>query len=96
MNAEPGLLAFGLAEKIHSRHNDRQAIVYVRQSTVRQVEHNRESTRLQYALADRAFRLGWRRDCKNAPNNDPTRLAVQGIGVVAKSSIWELSPRFQW
>lgn len=62
MNAEPGLLALALPEKIHSRHNDRQAIVYVRQSTVRQVEHNRESTRLQYALADRAFRLGWRRE----------------------------------
>lgn len=62
MNAEPSLLTFALPEKIHSRHNDRQAIVYVRQSTVRQVEHNRESTLLQYALADRAFRLGWRRD----------------------------------
>lgn len=62
MNAEPSLLAFTLPEKIRSRHNDRQAIVYVWQSTVRQVEHNRESTRLQYALADRAFRLGWRRD----------------------------------
>lgn len=62
MNAEPGLLDFALPEKIHSRHNDRHAIVYVRQSTVRQVEHNRESTRLQYALADRALRLGRRRD----------------------------------
>ena len=40
MNAEPSSLAFALPEKIHSRHNDRQAIVYVRQSTVRQVEHN--------------------------------------------------------
>lgn len=62
MNAEPRLLACALPEKIHNRHNERQAIVYVRQSTVRQVEHNRESTRLQYALVDRAFRLGWRRD----------------------------------
>jgi DNA invertase Pin-like site-specific DNA recombinase len=62
MNAEPSSLDFALPEKIQTRHNDRQAIVYVRQSTVRQVEHNRESTRLQYALADRACRLGWRRD----------------------------------
>ena len=38
------------------------AIVYVRQSTVRQVEQNRESTRLQYGLADRACRLGWQRE----------------------------------
>ncbi|WP_226951498.1 recombinase family protein [Rhizobium terrae] len=62
MNAEPSSLDFALTEKIQSRHHDRQAIVYVRQSTVRQVEHNRESTRLQYALTDRACRLGWRRD----------------------------------
>src|SRR4051795_3773055 len=51
-----------IPEKIRARHCDRQAIVYVRQSTVRQVEHNRESTRLQYGLADRACRLGWRRE----------------------------------
>lgn len=37
-------------------------MVYVRQSTVRQVVQNRESTRLQYGLADRACRLGWRRE----------------------------------
>src|SRR4051812_36038821 len=45
-----------------ARHCDRHAVVYVRQSTLRQVEQNRESTRLQYGLADRACRLGWRRD----------------------------------
>jgi hypothetical protein len=35
------------------------AIVYIRQSTVQQVERHKESTRLQYALVDRAFQLGW-------------------------------------
>src|SRR3954467_11053333 len=48
-------------EKIQARHCDRHAVVYVRQSTLRQVEQNRESTRLQYGLADRACRLGWER-----------------------------------
>ena len=62
MNAEPSLRGAALPEKVQARHCDRQAIVYVRQSTVRQVEQNRESTRLQYGLADRAFRLGWRRE----------------------------------
>jgi hypothetical protein len=57
MNAEPEMLTFRLAEKIYSRHNDGQAFADVRQSTVRQVEHNRKSTRLEYALADPAFRL---------------------------------------
>ena len=49
-------------EKIQARHCDRHAVVYVRQSTLRQVEQNRESMRLQDGLADRAGRLGWRRD----------------------------------
>jgi DNA invertase Pin-like site-specific DNA recombinase len=47
------------SDKILSRHRDRQALVYVRQSTARQVLHNQESTRLQYALAERACQLGW-------------------------------------
>jgi DNA invertase Pin-like site-specific DNA recombinase len=45
--------------KISPRHLDRQAVVYVRQSTASQVEHHRESTARQYALAERAHRLGW-------------------------------------
>ena len=39
----------------------RRAIVYVRQSSRGQVEHNRESQRLQYALVERARALGWTR-----------------------------------
>ena len=45
--------------KITDRHRDRLAAVYVRQSTPHQVAENQESTRLQYALADRAVALGW-------------------------------------
>lgn len=37
----------------------RRAFVYVRQSTQTQVRRNRESTRRQYELADRARSLGW-------------------------------------
>src|SRR4051794_41893396 len=51
-----------LPGKIHDRHRDRQAVVYVRQSTPRQVEQHRESTRLQYALVERACQLGWPRE----------------------------------
>ena len=46
-------------DKIVRRHQDRLAIVYVRQSTAQQVERHQESTRLQYALADRAAQFGW-------------------------------------
>lgn len=40
-------------------HHERQAYVYVRQSTPDQLLHNHESRRRQYALADRARALGW-------------------------------------
>jgi len=45
--------------KIQLTHTQRAAYVYIRQSTPGQVEHNRESTARQYALADRACQLGW-------------------------------------
>ena len=45
--------------KIQSSHLKRLAVVYVRQSTLQQVERHQESTRLQYALKDRAIELGW-------------------------------------
>lgn len=50
-----------LPNKIEDRHRERLALVYVRQSTQQQVEHNRESTAVQYALVDRACVLGWPR-----------------------------------
>jgi len=46
-------------DKILLRHRERLAIVYIRQSTVQQVERHQESTRLQYALVNRAAEFGW-------------------------------------
>ena len=45
--------------KITPTHTQRAAYVYIRQSTPAQVEHHRESTARQYALAARARELGW-------------------------------------
>lgn len=45
--------------KITPEHLARQAYVYVRQSTLDQVQHHRESQRRQYGLAERARTLGW-------------------------------------
>lgn len=45
--------------KISAEHLARRACIYVRQSTADQVQHNLESQRRQYALADRARQLGW-------------------------------------
>lgn len=48
-------------QKVRPEHLGRAAIVYVRQSTRQQVLEHSESTRLQYALAERAVALGWAR-----------------------------------
>jgi DNA invertase Pin-like site-specific DNA recombinase len=45
--------------KINASHLKRDAYLYVRQSTVRQVFENQESTKRQYALRQRAVALGW-------------------------------------
>src|SRR5262245_66291438 len=45
--------------KVMAHHLARQAIVYVRQSSATQVQRHPESARRQYALTERAQRLGW-------------------------------------
>jgi DNA invertase Pin-like site-specific DNA recombinase len=45
-------------EKIKSQHLRRNAYLYVRQSTLRQVMENTESTQRQYGLRQRAIQLG--------------------------------------
>src|SRR3954452_11747760 len=45
--------------KISETQRRRRAVVYVRQSTLAQVERNVESTARQYALRERAVELGW-------------------------------------
>jgi DNA invertase Pin-like site-specific DNA recombinase len=47
------------ASKILSNHLERTAVVYLRQSTLKQVYEHRESTNRQYALRNRAVALGW-------------------------------------
>jgi DNA invertase Pin-like site-specific DNA recombinase len=68
-----------IPDKIGARHCERQAVVYVRQSTMRQVEQNRESTRLQYGLADRACRLGWRQEQILVIDDDLGRSAASAL-----------------
>ena len=47
------------AMKVTADHLRRNAYLYVRQSSLRQVLHNTESTQRQYDLRGRAIRLGW-------------------------------------
>jgi DNA invertase Pin-like site-specific DNA recombinase len=55
-------LPFVFEQKLESRHRDRLAVVYVRQSTIQQVRHNQESTRLQYDLVHLAEQFDWPRE----------------------------------
>jgi len=45
--------------KVTSTHLERDAYLYIRQSTARQVIENTESTLRQYALRERAVTYGW-------------------------------------
>ncbi len=49
-------------QKVRASHLKRNAYLYVRQSTLRQVFENTESTQRQYGLRQRAIALGWAAD----------------------------------
>jgi len=53
------IMVSNAAAKVTAEHLARTAFLYVRQSTLRQVMHNTESTQRQYALRQRAIQLGW-------------------------------------
>jgi len=74
--------------KITAQHLSRQAIVYLRQSSASQVEHNRESTERQYALAGKAHELGWPEDRILVIDED---LGLSGSGSVARSGFARLT-----
>ena len=78
--------------KITAAHLKRQAYLYVRQSTLRQVLENIESTKRQYALRERAVALGWSLD--RIVSSTPT-LAGPGLTATARGSrSW--SPPSAW
>ena len=51
-----------MREKITHHHLTKPAYLYLRQSTMGQVRHHRESTERQYALKEKACHLGWPAD----------------------------------
>src|ERR1700689_1134133 len=56
--------------KVQSQHLERSAYLYIRQSSMRQVIENIESTKRQYALRSRAIALGWHDDQIIVIDND--------------------------
>src|SRR5512140_620489 len=76
--------------KISSSHRERAALVYLRQSSMAQVREHTESTKSQYALADKAAELGWARPSIEVIDTD---LGISGKWGVAREGFTELVTR---
>ena len=68
--------------KVMRTHLRRVAYVYVRQSTVMQIQRNPESTDRQYGLLARATELGWPREQIVVIDED---LGLTSSGIVERS-----------
>ena len=66
-----------IPSKIQAEHLNREALVYIRQSTMAQVRFNQESTQRQYALRERALSLGWAEEHIRIIDGD---LGISGSG----------------
>jgi len=72
--------------KITMQQLDRKAIVYLRQSSQRQVRENTESQRLQYALVNRAKELG----CNEVEVIDSDLGSAAGLGAARREGFERL------
>jgi DNA invertase Pin-like site-specific DNA recombinase len=73
--------------KVTSEHLRRLAYLYVRQSSLQQVQDHRESTARQYDLQRRAQALGWSADQIIVIDED---LGLSGASAVARSGFQRL------
>jgi DNA invertase Pin-like site-specific DNA recombinase/transposase-like protein len=76
--------------KVTASHRSRAAVIYVRQSTLLQVEHNRESTARQYDLVSRARGLGWPGSAVTVIDED---LGLSGASAAGRTGFAELAAR---
>jgi hypothetical protein len=74
--------------KLQASHLRRVAVIYIRQSTAHQLEHNRESTERQYALSERALALGWPHEQIQIIDED---LGLSGAGTTERSDFARLA-----
>ncbi|SRR5258708_4471127 len=66
--------------KIRSEHLTRQAVIYVRQSTLFQVREHSGSTARQYDLVQRALELGWERTAIQVIDQDQGQSGSSSLG----------------
>ncbi len=74
--------------KVTAAHLRRTAVIYVRQSSLAQVDRNKESTARQYDLAARAHALGWPSGAVRVIDDD---LGVSGASTAGRSGFAELA-----
>jgi len=65
-------------QKVNAGHLKRNAYLYVRQSTLRQVFENTESTKRQYGLRQHAVALGWSVERIIVIDTDPMTITDAG------------------
>src|SRR5512139_4276382 len=65
-----------LSSKITTEHRAKLAYVYVRQSSLAQVNRHTESTDMQYQLAERVAQLGWPKERVKIIDEDLGKSAV--------------------
>jgi DNA invertase Pin-like site-specific DNA recombinase len=76
--------------KVTASHLRRTAVIYVRQSTLVQVERNTESTLRQYDLVSRAQALGWPRSAVTVIDVD---LGISGASAAGRTGFAQLAAR---
>ena len=74
-------------QKVTAAHLKRDAFLYVRQSSLRQVFENTESTKRQYALRNRAVSLGWPMERIHVIDSD---LGLSGASAQARDGFQHL------
>lgn len=76
-----------MPSKVRPEHLNRDALVYVRQSTMAQVRFNQESTQRQYALREKALSLGWPEESIRVIDGD---LGISGSGRIKRPGFAQL------
>jgi DNA invertase Pin-like site-specific DNA recombinase len=74
-------------QKVKASHLKRDAYLYIRQSTIRQVFENTESTKRQYGLRERAITLGWPMERIHVIDSD---LGQSGASAVDRAGFQQL------
>lgn len=67
-------------EVVQRHHTQRQAVIYVRQSSPHQALNNQESLQMQYGLRERAVELGWKSDDVRVVDSDVGRTGSNAKG----------------